>query len=53
MPTLCQTSISTFLAGSNWKARYELDYWGLGNRQALDYILEHDDRPFITVSPDS
>jgi hypothetical protein len=41
------------LAGSNWKARYELDYWGLGNRQALDYILEHDHRPFITVSADS
>jgi hypothetical protein len=41
------------LAGSNWKTRYELDYWGLGNRQALDYILEHDDRPFITLSPDS
>ena len=40
-------------AGTNWKARYELDYWGLGNRQALEYILEHDHRPFITISADS
>jgi hypothetical protein len=40
-------------AGSNWKARYDLDYWGLGNRQALEYILAHDHSPFINVTADS
>lgn len=37
------------LAGSNLKARYDLDYWGLGNRLALEYILENDPRPTISV----
>jgi hypothetical protein len=37
------------LAGRDWKARYEMDYWGLGNRKALEYILEKDDSPSINV----
>ena len=41
------------LAGSNVKARYDLDYWGLANRQALEYILRHDPSPLITVGADS
>ncbi|HYY29545.1 MAG TPA: hypothetical protein VE860_16490, partial [Chthoniobacterales bacterium] len=41
------------LAGRNVRERYEMDYWGLGNRKALEYILEHDNSPVITVWPDS
>jgi hypothetical protein len=37
------------LAGKNVRARYEMDYWGLGYRKALEYILEHDNSPVITV----
>ncbi len=37
------------LAGKDWKSRFELDYWGLGNRRALEYILEHDGSPSINV----
>jgi hypothetical protein len=28
---------------------YEMDYWGLSYRQALEYVLEHDKRPTIKV----
>jgi len=41
------------LAGKNVRARYEIDYWGLGNRKALEYILKHDNSPVITVWTDS
>jgi hypothetical protein len=41
------------LAGSNLKTRYDLDYWGLANRQALEYILRHDPSPLIAVGVDS
>jgi hypothetical protein len=41
------------LAGKNVRARYEMDYWGLGNRKALEYILQHDRSPVITVWADS
>jgi hypothetical protein len=37
------------LAGKNVRARYEMDYWGLSYRKALEYILEHDNSPVITV----
>ena len=30
------------LAGKNWKENFDVDYWGLANRQALEYILAHD-----------
>jgi hypothetical protein len=30
------------LAGHDWRRYYEVDYWGLGNRKALEYILAHD-----------
>jgi hypothetical protein len=30
-----------------------MDYWGLGNRKALEYILEHDNSPVISVRADS
>jgi hypothetical protein len=37
------------LVGANWKARFDLDYWGLANRQALEWILQNDERAFINV----
>jgi hypothetical protein len=41
------------LAGNNIKYRYELDYWGLGNRRALEYILANDKDESINVWADS
>jgi hypothetical protein len=38
-----------FLAGKNWKSKFDVDYWGLANRQALEYIARHDERPLIKV----
>jgi hypothetical protein len=40
------------LAGKNVRARYDMDYWGLGYRKALEYIFEHDNSPVITVWTD-
>lgn len=37
------------LVGSNWKSKFDVDYWGLANRTALEYILKHDERPVIKV----
>jgi Protein of unknown function (DUF3108) len=41
------------LAGKNVRARYEMDYWGLGNRKALEYILAQDNSPVVRVWADS
>jgi hypothetical protein len=41
------------LAGRNVKERYEMDYWGLGNRKALEYILEKDHSPVVNVWADN
>lgn len=38
-----------FLAGKNLKERFDLDYWGLSNRQALEFILSSDVRTGIRV----
>jgi hypothetical protein len=40
-------------AGTDLRTRYELDYWGLANRKALEYILRNDDSEVITVRADS
>ena len=37
------------LAGRNLRDRFDLDYWGLGNRMALEYILRNDPAPVIVV----
>ncbi|RZK52265.1 MAG: hypothetical protein EOO59_13900 [Hymenobacter sp.] len=37
------------LAGPNVAQRFEMDYWCLGYRQDLAYIVAHDPRPLITV----
>jgi len=33
--------------------RFDRDYWGLSYRAALEYIVQHDNRPNITVSVNS
>jgi hypothetical protein len=40
-----------FLAGTDSKQRFDLDYWGLSNQFALQYILENDKRSLIRVMP--
>ncbi|MGF6493627.1 hypothetical protein ABIE56_001810 [Luteibacter sp. 621] len=37
------------LAGGDWKNRFELDYWGVGNWAALESILSRTDSQAITV----
>jgi len=37
------------LAGGDLRANWELDYWGLSYRQALEYILRHDRAERILV----
>jgi hypothetical protein len=37
------------LAGRNAKARFDLDYWGLTNGEALQAIVDADERPLIRV----
>ncbi|MGM9427579.1 ArnT family glycosyltransferase [Hydrogenophaga sp. MI9] len=37
------------LVRTPWKDQFDLDYWGLGNREALERILKADHDPFITV----
>ena len=37
------------LLGSNWKSKFDVDYWGLSNRQAIEYILEIDDKKNIQI----
>jgi hypothetical protein len=41
------------LAGTDLRSRYDLDYWGLSNRNALEYILKNDQREVIYVRADS
>lgn len=41
------------LAGSEWRRTYELDYWGLANRAALEYVLAHDRSPMFTLRAES
>ena len=44
-----QNTYFNFLIGGNWKDKFELDYWGLGNKGILQYILDHDDGRNITI----
>ncbi|MFT6288765.1 MAG: hypothetical protein ACJA09_003529 [Alcanivorax sp.] len=39
--------------GSDWRNKFELDYWGLGNREAIQYLLENDSGDVITLKADS
>mgnify|MGYP003726960331 CR=1 FL=1 len=38
-----------FIAGKNIQAKFELDYWGLSNKQALEYILKNDSNNVIRI----
>ena len=38
-----------FLAGKKVQTKFELDYWGLSNKQALEYILENDSKNVIRI----
>ena len=38
-----------FIAGSNVEQKYELDYWGLSNKQAMEYILKNDKNEFVKI----
>ena len=38
-----------FLAGKNIQKKFELDYWGLSNKQALEYILKNDSNETIRL----
>lgn len=38
-------------AGTNWASRFDMDYWGLSNKAAIEYILAHDERQIIKVWP--
>ncbi len=37
------------LAGPNVAERFEMDYWGLGYRQDLEYIITHETRPVVKL----
>ena len=41
------------LAGRNLRTRFELDYWGLANRRALEHILSIDKNPIVHVRSDA
>jgi hypothetical protein len=41
------------LAGRDLKNRFDLDYFGMANRQALEYIVAHDRSEVIDVTADS
>ncbi|MCX7365007.1 MAG: hypothetical protein NTV97_24680 [Alphaproteobacteria bacterium] len=41
------------LAGKNLRTRFEMDYWGLANRRALEHILSVDKSPIVHVLNDA
>lgn len=41
------------LAGDDLRSNFELDYWGLANKTALERILEEDRRETVSVRADS
>ena len=38
-----------FIFGKNIEKNFELDYWGLSNKQALEYILNNDSKSIIKI----
>ena len=40
-----------FMVGNDWKNKFDLDYWGLGNDIVLKNILSEDKRNLISVCP--
>lgn len=37
------------LAGKEWKTKWSMDYWGLGNLQAVEYILDNDNSHKVNI----
>ncbi len=44
-----QNNYFNLFAGSNVKTKFDVDYWGLSSRQALQYVADQDRRLKITV----
>jgi hypothetical protein len=42
-----------YLAGLNVGDKFEIDYWGLSNRSAIEHIIKNDNRPIIKLSGES
>ena len=42
-----------FIAGKNIEKKFEMDYWGLSNKQAFEYILRNDKQNKIFIAPAS
>jgi hypothetical protein len=40
----------SFLPPSYIEKSFDMDYWGLSYRKALEYILDHDERPLLLIS---
>lgn len=38
-----------FLAGSDWKRRFEVDYWGLANRSAIESVVDLEGGRLISI----
>ncbi|MBU3584104.1 glycosyltransferase family 39 protein [Polynucleobacter sp. 15G-AUS-farblos] len=48
-----QYSYFNLFAGKNWVSKFDVDYWGLSNKNALHYVLNRDSRELIKIYPDS
>jgi len=42
-----------FLVGADWKSKFDVDYWGMSNLNALQYISRADQSPNIKIWPAS
>lgn len=40
-------------AGHDLRSKWDMDYWGLGNKKALDFILSNDSSDIIYIKADS
>jgi len=41
------------LAGHDWRRHFDVDYWGLGNRIALEQVLARDTSPLVSITAES
>ena len=48
-----QYAYFNFLAGKKSEKNFEVDYWGLSNKQAIEFILSKDSRNFYNIYPAS
>ncbi len=48
-----QNAYFNILAGKNWIKNFEVDYWGLSNRQALEYLASIDPSDQICVTSET